>query len=171
MRVCAAVDHLRHSLAGPKPDRTKKGFSVRQGTVMRELLPCRLPARQPEKTTDHADRHHHSTILERYFAGFAERPTDVSGSAHLIELAVTAKAAPEPLLRDLAAMLAALDSEAVASTLAVRAREVASDGLRCDDATDFVRSLVGELQGFLDEPEVMAAVLAELKRRERGTVD
>ncbi|MCC8940317.1 hypothetical protein H8A99_28620 [Bradyrhizobium sp. Arg68] len=49
--------------------------------------------------------------------------------------------------------------------MAVRAREVAVDGLRYDDATDFVRSLVGELQGYLDEPEVMA--LAELKHRER----
>jgi hypothetical protein len=45
----------------------------------------------------------------------------------------------------------------------VRAREVAIDGLRYDDATDFV-------QGFLDEPEVMAEALAELERRERGSL-
>jgi hypothetical protein len=52
----------------------------------------------------------------------------------------------------------------------MRAREVAIDGLRYDDATDFVRTLDAELQGFLDEPEVMAAALIEMERRERGTV-
>ena len=54
--------------------------------------------------------------------------------------------------------------------LAVRAREVAIDGQRYDDATDFVRALDAELRGYLDEPEVMAAALAELERRERGSL-
>jgi hypothetical protein len=42
--------------------------------------------------------------------------------------------------------------------------------LRYDDATDFVRTLDAELQGYLDEPEVMAAALVELVRRERGSL-
>jgi hypothetical protein len=54
--------------------------------------------------------------------------------------------------------------------LAVRAREVAIDGLRYDDATDFARALDAELAGYLAEPEVMAAALDELERRERGSM-
>ncbi|MBR1204513.1 MULTISPECIES: hypothetical protein [unclassified Bradyrhizobium] len=91
-------------------------------------------------------------------------------TAPSVNLAAVSDAVPEPLLGDLAAKMAALDPDALASTLAVRAREVAADGLRYDDATDFVRALIGELQGYVDEPEVMAAALAELKRRERSSM-
>lgn len=110
------------------------------------------------------------TDLEKYFTGFAQSLAHALGAAHLTELAATAKAIPESILADLTAKLAQIDPRAVSSTLAVRAREVAFDGLRYDDATDFVRALDGELQGYLDQPMVMAEALAELERRERGSL-
>jgi hypothetical protein len=85
------------------------------------------------------------------------------------ELAETAEAVPPPLLANLTALMAALDPDAVPSTLAA-CRKVANDGLRYDDATDFVRALCSELQTYADEPEVTAEALAELKRHERGTM-
>lgn len=109
-------------------------------------------------------------FIEAYLAGFAERFADAPGAAHLSELTATVQGIPELLLSRLTAQMTALDPRAVSSTLAVRAREVAIDGLRYDDATDFVRALGSELQGFLDEPEVMVEALAELERRERGSV-
>jgi hypothetical protein len=110
------------------------------------------------------------SLLEQYFLHFAVRLADASGAAHLADLAATSKAIPESLLADLAAKMAQLDPRAVSSTLAVRAREIAVDGLTYDDATDFARALDTELQGFLDEPEVTALALAELERRERGSL-
>src|SRR6476620_5493898 len=83
---------------------------------------------------------------------FAGKLVDAPEAAHLAELAATTYAIPEPLLAALTAKLAALDPRAVSSTLAVRAREVAIDGLRYDDATDFVRALDAELQGYIDQP-------------------
>ena len=54
--------------------------------------------------------------------------------------------------------------------MSIRAREIANDGLRYDSATDFARALDAELQGYLDEPEVMAGALVEMERRERGSL-
>jgi hypothetical protein len=110
------------------------------------------------------------TDLERYFAGFAQGLAHAPGAAHLTELAATAKAIPESLLADLTAKMAQLDPAIIASVLAVRAREIAFDGLRYDDPTDFARALDAELRSFLAEPEVMAEALAELERRERGSL-
>jgi hypothetical protein len=111
-----------------------------------------------------------STDLDRYFTGFAQSLAHAPGAAHLAELAATAKAIPESILADLTAKAARLDHAIVASVLAVRAREIAVDALRYDDATDFARALDAELQVYIDEPEVTAAALAELERRERGSV-
>ena len=111
-----------------------------------------------------------SDDLEKYFVGFAQKLAHASGAAHLAELAGTAQAIPESSLADLTAKAARLDHAIVASVLAVRAREIAVDGLTYDSATDFVRALDAELQVYIDEPEVTAAALVELERRERGVV-
>jgi hypothetical protein len=108
--------------------------------------------------------------VARYLIGFAQRFADASNTDHLTELAVTASVIPGPLLADLSAKFAQLDPAIVASVLSVRAREIAVDGLRYDDATDFVRALEAELQRYLDEPEVTAAALAELQRVERASM-
>lgn len=111
-----------------------------------------------------------TTDLERYFLHFAESLAHAPGAAHLAELAATSKAIPGSLLADLTTKAARLDHAIVASVLAVRAREIAVDGLRYDNATDFARALDAELQVYLDEPQVTAAALVELERRERGSV-
>ena len=73
-------------------------------------------------------------------------------------------------LADLTAKLAELDPRAVASTMSVRAREIAFDGLRYDDACAFARALDAELQSYIDEPKVLAAALIEMERRERASL-
>jgi hypothetical protein len=79
-----------------------------------------------------------------------------------------AKGIPEPLLFDLTEKVRALDPRAVGSTMAARAREIAEECVRWDDATDFVRALDAELQVFIDEPVATGLALAELERRERA---
>lgn len=110
------------------------------------------------------------THIEQYFRGFAAALADAPHVAHLTALAVTATTIPASLLADLAGKFARLDQGVIASVLAVRAREIANDGLTYDDAADFVRTLDAELLTYISEPEVTAAALAEVERRERGTV-
>ncbi len=108
--------------------------------------------------------------VERFLAGFAEHHADAPGAPHLVELAADAQAIPEPLLTDLAAAMSSLDPDAVASVLAVRAREVAYDGVVYRNASDFVRAVGAELHGYLNEPELTAQAVADLKRELRGVL-
>jgi hypothetical protein len=108
--------------------------------------------------------------LEQYFLSFAHKLPHAPGVAHLAELARTTEAIPRSLLDDLTAKMARLFPNVVAWRMSVRAREIAFDGLRYDDAIDFARLLDAELQGYLDNPEALAAALAELVERYRGTI-